>query len=57
MVVGQVRHMSVEETYAQGYLPRYGKDGYMMLVPAPQNLVSGEPGQSAIAAVKIEMYD
>ena len=29
----------------------------MMLVPAPQDLVSGEPNQSAIATVNIEKYD
>ena len=26
----------------------------MMLIPAPQDLVSGEPNQSAIATVKIK---
>lgn len=39
------------------YKKRYGKDGFMMLVPAPQDLVTGEPGQSGIATVKIEMLD
>ena len=29
----------------------------MLLVPAPQDLVTGEPGQSAIATIKIEKYD
>lgn len=57
MVIGRVRHVSVEETYAQGYEKRYGKDGFMMLVPAPQDLVTGEPNQSAIATVHIEKYD
>lgn len=57
MVIGKVQHMSVEEKYAQGYERRYGKDGFMMLVPAPQDLVTGEPGQSAIATVNIEKYD
>ena len=33
------------------------KDGFMMLVPAPQDLVTGEPAQSAIATVEIEMLD
>ena len=33
------------------------KDGFMMLVPAPQDLVTGEPAQSAIATVDIEMLD
>ncbi len=56
-VVGQVRHISVEESYARGYEQRYGKDGFMMLIPAPQDLVTGEPNQSAIATVHIEKYD
>ena len=38
-------------------MERYGKDGFMMLIPAPQNLVTGEPNQSAIAMVKIERLD
>ena len=57
MVIGQVQHISVERKYAQGYEQRYGKDGFMMLIPAPQNLVTGEPNQSAIATVKIERLD
>ena len=57
MVIGQVQHISVEEAYAQGYELRYGKDGFMLLVPAPQDLVTGEPNQSAIATVHIEKYD
>lgn len=57
MIVGQVQHISVDEKYAQGYKQRYGKDGFMMLIPAPQDLVTGEPNQSAIATVNIEKYD
>ena len=57
MVIGQVQHISVEESYAQGYRQRYGKDGFMMLIPAPQDLVTGEPNKSAIATVHIEKYD
>ena len=57
MIVGRVRHASVEESYAQGYEKRCGQDGFMLLVPAPQDLVTGEPGQSAIATVKIEKFD
>ena len=57
MVTGQVQHISVEEAYAQGYELRYGKNGFMMLIPAPQDLVTGEPNQSAIATVHIEKYD
>lgn len=29
----------------------------MLLVPAPQDLVTGKPNQSAIATVQIEKYD
>ena len=57
MVIGKLQHISVEEAYAQGYELRYGKDGFMMLVPAPQDLITGEPNQSAIATVHIEKYD
>ena len=47
----------MEEEYAQGYAKRYGEEGFMMLVPSPQNLVTGEPELSAIGMVKIEKYD
>ena len=57
MVIGEVQHMSVEEDYAQGYAKRYGKEGFIMLVPSPQDLVTGEPDLSAIGTVKIEKYD
>ena len=57
MVIGQVRHISVAEEYAQGYEKRYGKDGFMLLIPGPQDLITGDPGQSAIATVSIEKYD
>ena len=57
MVIGQAEHVSIEEKCAQGYELRYGKDGFMLLVPAPQDLVTGEPNQSAIATVHIEKYD
>lgn len=56
MVIGQVEHVLVDDKYAQGY-QRYGKDGFMMLIPAPQDLVSGDTNQSAIATVNIEMFD
>lgn len=57
MVIGEVQHISVDEDYARGYEKRYGKDGFMMLIPSPQNLVTGEAPQSAIATVKIERLD
>lgn len=56
MVVGRVRHMAVEAAYAQGYA-RYGQEGFMLLAPAPQDLVTGAPNASAIATVRIEKYD
>lgn len=57
MIIGQVQHISVERAYAQGYEQRYGKDGFMILVPAPQDLVTGEPNQTAVATVNIKKYD
>ena len=57
MIVGQVRHISVERAYAQGYAKRYGKDGFMLLIPGPQDLVTGLPQQSAIATLTIQKYD
>ena len=57
MVIGKVAHISVSEEYAQGYENRYGKEGFMMLVPAPQDLLTGKPAQSAIATVNIEKLD
>ena len=36
---------------------RRGKDGFMLLVPAPQDLVTGQPGQSGIATLRVERLD
>lgn len=57
MIIGQIQHIYVDRDYAQGYEKRYGKDGFMMLVPAPQDLVTGKSNQSAIATINIEKYD
>ncbi len=57
MLIGEVQYISVDEEYAKGYEKRYGKDGFMMLIPAPQDLKTGEPGRSAIATVQIEKFD
>ena len=48
-------HMEDQELLQSAGL--YGMDGFMLLVPAPQYLVTGEPNQSAIATVHIEKYD
>ena len=56
MIVGEVIYAWIEETMASGYA-RHGEDGFMMLIPAPQNLKSGEPGQTAIANLDIKKYD
>ncbi len=57
MIVGEVQHISVAEEYAQGYERRYGRDGFMLLIPAPQDLHTGAPAQSAIATLRIERLD
>ena len=57
MVIGEVQSVSVEKEYAQGYEMRYGQDGFMMLVPAPQNLITGEAARSGVAIVDIKKLD
>lgn len=57
MIIGEVQHVSVEEKYAYGYKMRYGRDGFMLLIPAPQNLITGEPEQPGIAIVDIQKLD
>ena len=57
MVIGKVEHMSVEGASAQGYARRNGEEGFLMLVPGAQTLVTGESDLSAIGTVKIEKYD
>lgn len=32
-------------------------NGFMMFVPAPQDLVTGEPNQTVVATVNIKKYD
>lgn len=56
MVIGEVQRVAVDEAFARGY-ERYGKDGFMMLIPGPQNLVSGEANPTAIADLTIRKYD
>ena len=57
MVTGRVQHASVEQDYARSYGKRYGPDGFMLLTPAPQDLVTGQPGQSGIATLQVERLD
>lgn len=57
MITGQVQRVCVEESYAQGYTKRYGPDGFLLLVPAPQDLATGRPGRCAIANVSIKKLD
>ena len=57
MVIGRVQQVSVDKEYARGYEKRYGEDGFMALIPAPQDLVTGEPNLSAIANMDIKKYD
>ena len=57
MVTGEVQRITIDEEYTKGYEKRYGKDGFMLLVPAPQDLRTGAPGQSGIATVHIERLD
>ena len=57
LVTGRVERVPVEESYAAGREKRCGKEGFMLLVPGAQNLLTGEPTQSAIATLKVERLD
>lgn len=57
MVIGRVEHMSVDEAYARGPHGRTGAEGFMLLVPSAQNLVTGDPSPSGIATVHVERWD
>ena len=56
LVIGEVCHLWVEEAFAHGYA-RHGEEGFMFLVPAPQDLQSGKADRSAIATLRIEKVD
>ena len=45
------------DEFAAGNFTLKMRRRFMMLIPAPQDLVNGEPNQSAIATVKIEKFD
>ncbi len=57
MITGRVRRVAVDESYASGYKRHNGEEGYMLLVPSPQNLITGQPNLSAIAVLDIKKFD
>lgn len=57
MVIGEVERICVDERYARSHEKRYGEEGFMLLVPGMQDLVSGEPYPSAIGVMDIRKYD
>ena len=57
MVIGEVGRICVDERYARSHEKRYGEEGFMLLVPGMQDLVSGEPYPSAIGVMDIRKYD
>ncbi len=57
MVTGKVENIMVEKSYALDREKRCSKDGFMLLVPSVQNLITGEPSQSAIATLNIDRLD
>lgn len=57
MVTGEVQRITIDEEYTKGYEKRYGKDGFMLLAPGPQNVITGEPKKTVIANVNIERFD
>lgn len=57
MVTGKVENIMVDKSYALNREKRCSKDGFMFLVPSVQNIITGEPSQSAIATLNIERLD
>lgn len=53
MIIGEVQNVAVEQDYASGK-KRYGEDGFMYLVHAPQNLMNGDCGQTEAATLNIK---
>ena len=57
MITGRVRRVWVEERYGRQMDLRWGPEGFMLLSPPPQNLETGAPGQSGIAALSVQRLD
>ena len=57
MVTGEAVRITIDEEYTKNPYKRYTQEGFMMLVPGVQNVISGKPNPSAIASLKIERFD
>lgn len=56
MVTGKVENVWVEEGMAQGYR-RHGEQGFPLLFPGPQDLVTGAPNPTGIATLQLQKLD
>lgn len=56
MIVGEVQNIAVDSAFASGdsRYNRYGENGFMYLIHAPQDLVSGDCGENAAAILDIK---
>ena len=57
MVTGEVVRVRVEEGYARGEKDRFGAEGFMLLAPGPQNMISGAPSPTAIGEFTPRLWD
>ena len=57
MVTGEVVRVCVEEIFARGEKDRFGAEGFMLLAPGPQNMISGAPSPTAIGNFAPRLWD
>lgn len=57
MVIGRVEYVAVEERYALEAERRFGREGFMLLAPGPQNLATGAPTPTLIGRMQVERRD
>lgn len=53
LLTGQVRHITMEEAFAQGMDEKYEGNGFMFNIHSPKNITTGEGRPSAVAVMKI----
>lgn len=53
LLTGLVRHIAMEEAFAQGMDEKYGENGFMFNIDSPKSIVTGEGRPGAVAVMKI----
>jgi flavin reductase (DIM6/NTAB) family NADH-FMN oxidoreductase RutF len=53
LVVGKVIHIAADEEYSKGMDNKYGRDGFMLNIHSPKDLLTGEGETSGIAVLDV----